>query len=138
MTEKQVYQEADHLSDYIIQMMERTEAGVPECLTIMSAAVDQVIRSLCKVIEEDPEQMITVFCNALQQGLEKERHYSTGSKEGDDLMAKMVAEVKAGGNVEEIVDRYVDCKTPELRQQVISGIRQMVGNHMLDNVNIGY
>ena len=53
-------------------------------------------------------------------------------------MAKMVAEVKAGGNVEEIVDRYVDCKTPELRQQVISGIRQMVGNHMLDNVNIGY
>ena len=129
MTEKQVYQEADKLSDYIIQMMERTEAGVPECLTIMSAAVDQVIRSLCKVIEEDPEQMITVFCNALQQGLEKERHYSTGSKEG---------EVKAGGNVEEIVDRYVDCKTPELRQQVISGIRQMVGNHMLDNVEIGY
>lgn len=138
MTEKQVYQEADKLSDYIIQMMDRTEAGVPEGLTIMSAAVDQVIRSLCKAIEEDPEQMITVFCNALQQGLEKERHYSTGSKEGDDLMAKMVAEVKAGGNIEEIVDKYVNCKTPELRQQVIDGIRQMVGNHMLDNVEIGY
>lgn len=138
MTEKQVYQEADKLSDYIIQMLEHTEAGVPECLTIMSAAVDQVIRSLCKAIEEDPEQMITVFCNALQQGLEKERHYSTGSKEGDDLMAKMVAEVKAGGNIEEIVDKYVNCKTPELRQQVIDGIRQMVGNHMLDNVEIGY
>lgn len=138
MTEKQVYQETDKLSDYIIQMMDRTEAGVPEGLTIMSAAVDQVIRSLCKVIEEDPEQIITVFCNALQQGFEKEHHYSTDSKEGDDLMAKMVAEVKAGGNVEEIVDRYVDCKTPELRQQVISGIRQVVGNHMLDNVNIGY
>lgn len=53
-------------------------------------------------------------------------------------MALIITEVKAGGNVEEIVDKYVNCKTPELRQQVISGIRQMVGNHMLDNVKIGY
>ncbi len=138
MTEKQIYQEAEELSDHIIQMMKHTEAEIPECLTIISTAVDQVIRSLCKVIEEDPEQMITVFCNALQQGLEKERRYSTGSKECDDLMAKMVAEVKGGGNVEEIVDKYVNCKTPELRQQVIDGIRQIVGNHILDNVKIGY
>lgn len=51
---------------------------------------------------------------------------------------KIYTEKESGGNVDEIVDKYVDCKTPELRQQVISGIRQMVGNHMLDNVNIGY
>lgn len=138
MTEKQVYQEADKLADYILQLMEGLEAEVPEGLTIMATAVDQVIRTLCDNIGEDPEQMITVFCNALQQGLEEERHYSTGSKQGDELMSKIVAEVKAGGNVEEIVDKYVNCKTPELRQQVIDGIRQMVGNHMLDNVEIGY
>ena len=38
MTEKQVYQEADKLSDYIIQMMDRTEAGVPEGLTVFLKA----------------------------------------------------------------------------------------------------
>lgn len=138
MTENQVSKEGEKLADNILQLMEEIDAEVPEGLTIMVTAVDQVIRTLCGNIGEDPEQMITVFCNALQQGLEEERHYSTGSKKGDELMEKIVAEVKAGGNVEEIVDKYVNCKTPELRQQVIDGIRQMVGNHMLDNVKIGY
>jgi len=49
-------------------------------------------------------------------------------------MALIVTEVKASGNVEEIVDKYVDYKTPELRQQVIDGIRQMVRIDMLDDI----
>lgn len=132
--EKEIYQ----LSDYIFQLFKDSNAEVDDALYIMSAACDHVMRTLCKAIDEDPERMITIFCNALQGGLKKNRIYSTGSEESDEMMMKMVNEIKAGGNVEEIVDRYVNCETPELRQQVISGIRKIVGDDLLQNVQIGY
>lgn len=136
MTEKQVYQEADKLSDYIIQMFEHTEASVSERLFIMSLTVNQVIRDACIGADDELGPVVTILCNSLLRRL-KESDYPIGSKDRYELLAKIVSEAKVGGNVEEIVDKYVDCKTPELRQYVIDGIRQMVGNHMLDNMNIG-
>lgn len=48
------------------------------------------------------------------------------------LVARMVRDVKAGKDIEEVVDRYCTCRTPQLRQQLIDGIRQMVGNDMIE------
>lgn len=48
------------------------------------------------------------------------------------LLARMVRDLKAGKDIEKVVDRYVECKTPELRQKLIGGIRQIVGNDLIE------
>lgn len=50
---------------------------------------------------------------------------------GEVLIARMVRDVKTGKNIEQVVDRYVTCATPELRQKLIDGIRQIVGKYMI-------
>jgi hypothetical protein len=50
---------------------------------------------------------------------------------GEDLMYRMVRDLKAGKNIEQVVDRYCKCRTPQLRQQLIAGIRQIVGKDMI-------
>ena len=50
---------------------------------------------------------------------------------GEQVIKRMVAEIKAGSNIEQTVDRYCSCATPELRQKLIYGIRQIVGNDMI-------
>ena len=136
MDRDKINQEIDHLYDHIVQTMERTNAEVPEALAIMAAACAQVMESLCNVTGEDYEEMIRRFCNALQGPLEGERVYLTGDKSESELLNDMIDEIKAGGNIEEIVDKYTDNPSPELRQQLIDGFRQAVGNHMLKNIRI--
>lgn len=136
MDRDKINQEIDHLYDHIVQTMERTNAEVPEALAIMAAACAQVMESLCNVTGEDYEEMIRRFCNALQGPLEGDRVYLTGDKSESELLNDMVDEIKAGGNIEEIVDKYTDNPSPELRQQLIDGFRQAVGNHMLKNIRI--
>lgn len=51
---------------------------------------------------------------------------------GEMLVARMVMDIKDGKDIEKVVDRYCTCRTPQLRQQLISGIRQMVGNDMIE------
>lgn len=51
---------------------------------------------------------------------------------GEVLIAKMVRDVKAGKDIEKVVDIYCTCKTPKLRQQLIAGIRQIVGRDMIE------
>lgn len=50
---------------------------------------------------------------------------------GEDLMYRMVRDLKAGKNIEKVVDRYCKCRTPQLRQQLVDGIRQIVGKDMI-------
>ena len=47
-------------------------------------------------------------------------------------MYRTVRDLKAGKDIEQVVDRYCKCRTPQLRQQLIAGIRQMVGNDMIE------
>ena len=137
MTEKERSKMIDQIGNYILsRQFAKHEVDIPEALTVLASVTDQIIRSLCEVMEMDAEEMLTHFCNALQQPLEKERHYSTGSEEGDELMRKIVEEVKAGGDIEEIVDKYVNCATPEMRQEVIDGIKGIRDRHSIDNVKI--
>jgi hypothetical protein len=139
MTEKQRMKMIDQIGDYILEkQFAKHEVSVSEALTVLAATTDQIIRSLCDVIGEDANEMVDVYCNALQQTKEDKRTYTTGSKEGDELMAKIVAEMKAGGDIEEIVDKYVDCKDPEMRQQLIEGMTNIREKHQIDNVKIGY
>ena len=51
---------------------------------------------------------------------------------GEVLIAKMVRDVKAEKDIEKVVDIYCTCKTPKLRQQLIAGIRQIVGRDMIE------
>lgn len=139
MTEKERSKMVDQIGDYILmEQFDKHETNVPEALTVLATVSDQIIRSLAEVVKEDAEEMITTYCNALQLGNEKERHYTTGSKEADELMDKIVKEMKAGGDIEEIIDKYVNCATPELRQQLIDGMNAIRVNHDLDNVTVGY
>ena len=50
----------------------------------------------------------------------------------EELIARIARDVRAGKSIEQVVDRYVTCATPELRQQLIDGIRQIVGRHMIE------
>ena len=50
---------------------------------------------------------------------------------GEVLLARMVRDLKAGKNIEQVVDKYCKCRTPQLRQQLIAGIRQIVGKDMI-------
>lgn len=47
------------------------------------------------------------------------------------LLDMMVRDVKAGKDIESVVDTYCCCRTSELRQKLINGIRQIVGNDMI-------
>ena len=51
---------------------------------------------------------------------------------GEVLLARRVRDVKAGKDIEEVVDRYCKCRMPQLRQQLIDSIRQMIGNDMIE------
>lgn len=51
---------------------------------------------------------------------------------GEEIIARMVLDVKAGKDIEEVVDMYCTCKTQKLRQQLIAGIRQIVGRYMIE------
>lgn len=48
---------------------------------------------------------------------------------GGVLIEKMVDELKAGANIEKVVDKYCTCKTPRLRQKLIDGIRKIVSHN---------
>lgn len=50
---------------------------------------------------------------------------------GEVLLARMVRDLKAGKDIEKVVDQYCTCRTPRLRQQLIDGIRKIVGNDMI-------
>jgi len=51
---------------------------------------------------------------------------------GEVLIARMVRDIKAGRNIEQVADSYCTCKTPELRQMLIDRIRQIVGTDMIE------
>ena len=139
MNEKERSKMIDQIGNYILsRQFAKHEVDVPEALTVLASVTDQIIRSLCEVMEMDAEEMLTHFCNALQQPLEKERHYSTGDKDADELMGKIIAEMKDGGDIEEIVNKYISCDDPELRQELIEKMTELRDNHRIDNVKVGY
>ena len=39
-------------------------------------------------------------------------------------MYRMVRDLKAGKNIEQVVDKYCKCRTPQLRQQLIDSITE--------------
>lgn len=57
--------------------------------------------------------------------------HSGGVLAAADLMERLVEDIAAGADMETVVDKYVKCKTPELRQQLIDGLRRMVGDRMI-------
>lgn len=138
MNNKELTDLTGKIGNYITDQLSENHASMVEGLTIMSTVTLGIIESLCGALDEDFEEMVGNFCNALQHELKKLRIYTTGKDETDIVLEKIVNDIKAGGNVEEIVDKYVTCKTPELRQQVIDGINEMIENHSLDNIKIGY
>ena len=91
MTDKERSKMVDQIGDYILmRQFHKHDTNVPEALSVLATVSDQIIRSLASVVGEDEEEMITTYCNALQLGNEQERHYTTGSKEADELMDKIV------------------------------------------------
>ena len=45
----------------------------------------------------------------------------------EELLRKMCLDLASGGDIEEIADKYVKCETPELRQQLIDGLKSVLG-----------
>lgn len=50
----------------------------------------------------------------------------------EQIIERMVREIKAGIAIEQVVDRSCTCATPELRLKLIDGIRQIVGKEMIE------
>ncbi len=48
------------------------------------------------------------------------------TNEQDEIIEKMVGELKNGAPVEEVIDKYVTCATPELRGKLIDGMKAIV------------
>lgn len=139
MTEKETNKMVDQIGNYILsRQFAKHEVDVAEALTVLASVTDQIIRSLCKTMDWDSEEMLIHYCNALQQPLKKERHYSTGDKNVDEIMDKIIAEMKDGGEIEEIVNKYIRCDDPELRQELIEKMTELRDKHRFDNVKIGY
>lgn len=117
MTEQERSKMIDQIGNYILtRQFAKHETSVSEALAVMAETTIRIIHSLCDVIDEDPDNMLNTYCNALQ----------TGTAEGDELMQKIVDEIREGKPIEEVVDRYVNCATPEMRQKVIDGIRENI------------
>ena len=57
--------------------------------------------------------------------------HSGGVLAAADLMERLVEDIAAGVDMETVVDKYVKCQTPELRQQLIDGLRRLVGDRMI-------
>ena len=55
-------------------------------------------------------------------------HRGNGSEDekgAESLMNQMIAELNKGVEVEDVVDKYIKCETPELRQKTIDGINKI-------------
>lgn len=139
MKKEQGIKMVDQICDYILkEHFSKNEVGIAEALSVLTGVVDTIIRSFCDVIGEDAEHMIDVYCNALQTAKEGNLIYTTGDKEKDVFLSKIVSEMKAGTNIEEIVDKYVDCEDQETRQHVIEGLKKYRNSPSFDKIKIGY
>lgn len=55
---------------------------------------------------------------------EVEKKQVEESREADELLIRMITDLSTGRDIEETVDDYVKCETPELRQKLIDGIKE--------------
>ena len=139
MTEKERTKMIDQIGNYILsRQFAKHDVDIPEALTVLATVTDQIIRSLCEVMEMNAEEMLDAYCNALQQTKEDLRTYTTGDKDADVLLSKIVGDMKAGKDIDEIIDNYVQCDDPELRKTLKEKMTAIRDKHQIDNVKIGY
>ena len=139
MTEKERSKMIDQIGNYILsRQFAKHDVDIPEALTVLATVTDQIIRSLCEVMEMNAEEMLDAYCNALQQTKEDLRTYTTGDKDADVLLSKIVGDMKAGKDIDEIIDNYVQCDDPELRKTRKEKMTAIRDKHQIDNVKIGY
>lgn len=77
----------------------------------------ETIKKMSKHIEESEKKNTSVV---VHRGNESDEE-----KEAESLMVQMIAELKKGGDVEKVVDKYIKCASPEYRQKVIDGINNI-------------
>ncbi len=129
----------EQISDYILgEVFEKHDPDIPAALTVLCEVVRQIIEATCSTMDLDAEKMIDTFCNALQMMKNESRTYTTGDDDCDKLMMEMVKELKNGGDINDIVDRYVMCENDDIRNEIIEKMKAVVREGNLDNVNIGY
>jgi hypothetical protein len=139
MIEKERTKMIDQIGNYILsRQFAKHDVDIPEALTVLATVTDQIIRSLCEVMEMNAEEMLDAYCNALQQTKEDLRTYTTDDKDTDVLLSKIVGDMKAGKDIDEIIDNYVQCDDPELRKTLKEKMTAIRDKHQIDNVKIGY
>lgn len=139
MEKKEIDLMVEQISDYILgEVFEKHDPDIPAALTVICEVVRQIIEATCSTMDLDAEQMIDTFCNALQMMKKESRTYTTGDDDCDKLMMEMVKELKNGGDINDIVDRYVMCETDDIRNEIIEKLKAVVREGNIDNVNIGY
>ena len=116
----------------MVKKFNQYKPSISEIFTIIQNVTQHVICSFSSLIGLSEEEAITMFCNNLQKN-SSEHHFTTGNDDADKLIDMMIKEVKTGGDIEKVVDKYVKCSTPELRQKLIDGIRGINERHKLDD-----
>lgn len=69
---KAVREASDELGQMICKFLADRQMNIPHGLAIMAAATIGVIETLCKVIEDDPKEMLDTYISGLQVGTEEE------------------------------------------------------------------
>lgn len=77
----------------------------------------KTIKSMSKHIEENEKKDQSVIVHRGNR--------SEDEKGAESLMNQMIAELNKGVEVEDVVDKYIKCETPELRQKTIDGINNI-------------
>lgn len=67
-----------------------------------------------------------VMCHLGKYQEYRQNEYIESFGESDKILRKMVRDIKSGVPVEEVADKYVNCATPELRKQLIDGMKAIV------------
>ena len=116
----------------MVKKFNQYKPSISDIYAIMQNVAQHVIRSFSALMGLSEEEAITMFCNNLQKN-SSEHHFTTGNDDADKLIDMMIKEVKTGGDIEKVVDKYVKCSTPELRQKLIDGIRGINERHKLDD-----
>ena len=138
MNEVKVTHMSEQILEYIcLEQFDKHNASTEEAMMVLHNVIVSLLKGISNEDDLGYEELITFLCNSLQMHLKK-RHYTTGDEGADKVLDTIFAEIKAGADIEQVVDKYIHSETEELRQQVIEGLKSVRDNHSMDNVTIGY
>lgn len=125
MLDKDLLAAVHHQIDRINDLLETDPSDAINVLTEMEYVVAWYIYSISSFMEIESEELVLLFCKSIKQNI---------------AWMKLSSDVKAGIHVENAIDKYFKglADTPEMRDQMVSFIRQKSGEELLESTGIDF